>query len=148
MTRGYFGIGIVAGKSPENVGGLWRSAHALGAAFIFTVGHRYPKQPTDTTKAWRHIPLMEFDSPGAFMDAQPKDCRIVAVECGKGRPKPLVNFNHPERAIYMLGAEDSGLPDDALEAADHLVVIPGDYCLNVATAGSILMYDRIAKAAA
>lgn len=49
--RGYFGIGIVEGKSTENVGGLWRSAHALGASMIFTIGFRPPRQPTDTTCA-------------------------------------------------------------------------------------------------
>lgn len=40
---GYFGIGIESAKTPANVGGLWRSAHAFGAAFIFTIGARYPR---------------------------------------------------------------------------------------------------------
>lgn len=147
MSRGFFAIGIVAGKCPDNLGGLWRSAHSFGASFIFTVGHRYPHQPTDTTKAWKHIPLLEFQSVDGLLQYRPKGCEVVAVECGRGIPKPLTAFTHPERAIYLLGAEDTGIPIYTLGKADRLVEIPGDYCLNVATAGSILMYDRIAKEA-
>lgn len=143
--RGYFGIGIAAGKSPENLGGLWRTAHALRAAYIFTIGARYPKQASDTTKAWRHVPLFEYDDEEAFLRAIPKDCDLVAVECGYGRPRPLPTFCHPERAVYVLGAEDRGVPEALLAHANRLVQIPGDVCLNVATAGSIVMYDRTAK---
>jgi hypothetical protein len=46
MTSGYFGIGIIGPKTPENVGTLWCTAHALGAAWIFTVGHRYSRRRT------------------------------------------------------------------------------------------------------
>ena len=42
------------------------------------------------------------------------------------------------------GAEDHGLPDSILEG--HPVVeIPCDWCLNVATAGSLVLYDRLVK---
>ena len=34
----FFGIGIQNGKTPENLGVLWRSAQNLGASFIFTIG--------------------------------------------------------------------------------------------------------------
>jgi tRNA G18 (ribose-2'-O)-methylase SpoU len=145
MRRGYFGIGIVAGKSPENIGGLWRSAHALGAAFIFTVGHRYPKQPSDTTKAWRHVPLFEYEGVDHLLASMPRDCEVIGVECPAKRP--LTSYRHPERAIYLLGAEDRGLPAHAISACRTTVEIPSTHCLNVATAGSILLYDRLAKAA-
>jgi tRNA G18 (ribose-2'-O)-methylase SpoU len=142
-VRGYFGIGIVAGKSPENIGGLWRSAHAFGASFIFTVGHRYPKQPTDTTKAWRHVPLYEYPTLEAFTGSLPRDCDVIGVECPGHRS--LASFRHPERAVYLLGAEDVGLRD-AVEVCRSLVEIPTKNCLNVATAGSLVMYDRVVRA--
>jgi tRNA G18 (ribose-2'-O)-methylase SpoU len=147
-ARGYCAIGIQGGKSPENAGTLWRSAHALGAAFIFTVGHRYPKQPSDTSKAWRHIPLLEFDDSDEFVERLPHECELVAVECGWGSPKTLPEFRHPERAVYVLGAEDHGVAQVLLNRADRLVEIPATLSLNVATAGSIVLYDRQAKAAA
>lgn len=42
--------------------------------------------------------------------------------------------------------EDGSLPPDVVKACDSRVVIPGAFCLNLATAGSIVLYDRIAKA--
>jgi tRNA G18 (ribose-2'-O)-methylase SpoU len=147
--RGYFGIGIEGGKYPKNAGGLWRTAHSFGAAFGVTIGARYVKQRCDTTRMERHVPVFEYDDTGAFLlHALPRDCRLVAVECGQGDPRPLPTFAHPERAIYVLGAEDHGLSQDLLDACDLQVEIPGEHCLNVATAGSIVLYDRLAKAAA
>ncbi len=36
--RGYFGIGVEGISKPMNLGSLWRTAHAFGASFVFTVG--------------------------------------------------------------------------------------------------------------
>ena len=41
--KGFFGIGIVAGKTAGNIGTLWRSAYQLGASFTFTIGARHAK---------------------------------------------------------------------------------------------------------
>lgn len=144
MSRGYYGIGIVGSKTPLNVGTLWRSAGILDAAFIFTAGRRYPKQASDTIQAWKHIPLFEHDSADDLFENIPKDCVPVAVELDP-RARPLVNYTHPERAVYLLGAEDTGLPNPVLDRCRDVVQIPGSYCLNVAVAGSIVLYDRIAK---
>jgi len=58
--RGYFGIGIENTKTYQNIGTLYRSAIIFGANYIFTIGKRYKKQSSDTTKAFRHIPLYHF----------------------------------------------------------------------------------------
>lgn len=150
VRRGYFGIGIVAGKTPENVGGLWRSAHAFGAQMIFTVAFRAPRQATDTSDARRHVPLLTWDDWDTFMAHKPDGCELVAVETEDyqgGQPKMLPEFKHPERALYVLGAEDKGLNRAILGDCDRVVSIPTNYCLNVATAGSIVIYDRLAKGA-
>lgn len=119
MSRGFAGIGIYAGKSPGNLGGLWRSAHAFGAAYIFTVGCRYPdeRQPSDTTAASRHVPLYEHRDWEHFLGCVPLGAEIVAVDCRTRFPEtPLPEFAHPERAVYVLGAEDRGLlPGDRAE---------------------------------
>jgi tRNA C32,U32 (ribose-2'-O)-methylase TrmJ len=41
--------------------------------------------------------------------------------------------------------EDHGLKPDALEMCDDVVQLPGTRCLNVATAGSLVLYDRWMK---
>lgn len=59
----------------------------------------------------------------------------------------LPTYIHPNRAIYLLGVEDNGLPDAVLGQCQQVVEIPASTCLNVAVAGSIVMYDRAAKLA-
>lgn len=145
MTRGYFAIGVYEPKSAENIGTLWRSAYCYGAALVFTIGRRYQKQASDTPKTWRHIPLMHFDTLDAFHAAMPHDSALVCVEL-HAEAVPLAWFRHPDRGIYLLGSEDGGLPPDVL-AGQMVVQIqsPQPYSLNVATAGSIVMYDRYVR---
>jgi tRNA G18 (ribose-2'-O)-methylase SpoU len=147
MTRGYFEIGIFNTKTPHNLGTLWRSAYQLGAAGIFTIGHRYSKQASDTVKAYRHIPLRMFENFDEFMAARPHDCPLIAVEMGG---KPLSRFTHPERAIYLLGAEDHGLPQRIIDKCQHIISLEAarTESYNVAVAGSLVMYNRHLGAAA
>lgn len=144
MTRGYCGIGIVGTKSGLNVGTLWRSAAILGASFIYTAGRRYPQQASDTIKAWRHVPMFQYRDGEELLDNLPYSCEPVAVEITPSST-PIERFVHPERACYILGAEDTGLPDYLIQACTRVVQLPGEFCLNVAVAGSIVLYDRLAK---
>lgn len=147
-ARGYFGIGIYAGKTPENLGGLWRSAHAFGADYIFTIGARYhERQSADTSNASAHVPLFGFETWPQFRQTIPVNVDIVGVEIDS-RSRPLTYFCHPERAVYVLGAEDRGLAIEVIDGCDAIVGIPSLRCLNVATAGSIVLYDRVAKTSA
>lgn len=57
----------------------------------------------------------------------------------------VYNLSKLKRAIYLLGAEDTGIPDNILNDCDSIVQLPGNYCLNVAVAGSIVLYDRNSK---
>ena len=143
--RGYFGIGIFHGKTEANVGTLWRSAAILGADFIFTIGRRYRHQCSDTMKAPRHIPLYNYADYDDFFRHLPWNCPVIAVELADNAV-PLERFEHPERCVYLLGAEDHGLPESILCRCRDTVQLIGDYCMNVATAGSIVMYDRAVKA--
>lgn len=142
--RGYFGIGIESPKVGHNIGTLWRSAYAFDAAFIFTIGARYTKQASDTSCTWRHIPLLHFETFEHFQKARPRDCELIGVELTPDAIE-LRRFAHPQRAMYLLGAEDDGLSEQAARACRDILVIPVSFCLNVATAGSIVMYDRTAK---
>ena len=143
--RGYYGIGVYKGKNKINIGTLWRSAYSFGASFIFTVGKRYEKQASDTTKTIRHIPLWHFTDWKDFNDHSPYDCQVICIEITPNA-KNLSNFVHPERAIYLLGAEDNGIPKDILRGKQKLLInTQRKFCLNVSIAGSIVMYDRYIK---
>lgn len=148
MPRGYFGIGIENNKTPTNLGTLWRSAWCFNADFIFTIGTRYKHQSSDTVKAYKSIPLFRYDTFAAFWSSIPMDCPIIGIE-EDPRAYNLHTFIHPERAIYLLGAEDHGLSKSAREACHHLIQIEGGrQCLNVSVAGSIVMCDRVNKVGA
>lgn len=144
MKRGYYGIGIYHGKNVENLGTLWRTAFNLGADFIFTIGRRYQKQCSDTVKAFKHIPLYNYDSYEDFYKHTPYDCPIVGVELDENA-HDLKNYVHPERCIYLLGAEDHGIPPEVLKKCRDVVMIDSQFCMNVAVTGAIVMYDRMAK---
>lgn len=157
--RGYFGIGVYHPKKAVNVGTLWRSAFNMGASFIFTIGERFPAkawnnivnadaalgQVSDTCATYRHLPYMRFeDMEGARQGLPLVDW--VAVELAPDSV-PLPKFKHPRRVAYLLGAEDHGLPGDVLAACSAVVEIPTVRCINVSAAGTVVLYDRNAKAA-
>jgi tRNA G18 (ribose-2'-O)-methylase SpoU len=139
--RGYFGIGIESTKNELNIGTLYRSAFILGASFIFVIGNRYKKQASDTVKAWRNIPFYQYETFGDFYRSMPYDCRLIGVELDE-RARKIKDYVHPQRAVYLLGAEDNGISKEALAKCHEIVQLPGDYCMNVSVAGSIVMYDR------
>lgn len=140
--RGFFEVGILNGKNSTNVGTLWRSAYQLGATGIFTIGRRYPKQASDTLKTYRHVPMREFDSFDDFEIARPRGARLIAVEMGG---KPLTSFVHPDQAIYLLGAEDNGIPQSVLAKCQDVISLESVNAnsFNVAVAGSLVMYHRV-----
>ena len=143
-TRGYCGIGIENSKFEINLGTLWRSAYCFGADFIFTIGRRYTPQASDTTKAHRHIPYYHYDTIDDFIGHLPYDCKLIGIE-NPDDAQYLKTFQHPERAIYLLGAEDVGLSEEIMKLCARIVKIDSRICLNVATTGSIVLYDRMAK---
>lgn len=144
MTRGYYGIGIYHPKTPINIGTLWRSAQNFNASFMFVIGQRYKKQASDTTKAFRHIPLYNYRTFADFNKNRPYDCPLIAIEQSKTSTS-IKNFIHPERAIYLLGAEDHGISPVILKKAQKIIHLDTPMCLNVSVAGSIVMFDRQQK---
>lgn len=141
---GFFGIGILNNTDEINIGTLWRSAYILGASFIYTVGKKYKLEGSDVTKAWTKIPLYHYKTFGELKDNLPFSTQLIAVEMGK-EAVPLGDYVHPHRAVYLLGNEISGLPDNIVKQCQAVVKLPGEYSLNVAVTGSIVLYDRINK---
>lgn len=148
MRRGFFGIGVYRPKTEMNIGTLWRSAHLLGAAYLFTVGARYRRQPTDTTGAAKHVPLFAYEDMDdllAHMTCD-VDAPLIGIEMHE-RSRPLPEFTHPKAGVYLLGSEDRGLPSEVVARCHRLLEVPtlGYGSLNVATAGSIVLYDRFTR---
>ena len=120
---------------------LWRTAQNLGASFIFTIGIRYAKQACETHNAVKSMPYFHYESFNDFYNHLPKGARVVGVELTEGA-EDLETFRHPRRCVYLLGAEDHGLSKKPIEKSHHLIKFKSELSVNVAVAGSIVMYDR------
>lgn len=141
-TRGYFAIGVERVSKPMNLGNLVRSAHGFGASFGFTIDAdpRAFEAKSDTSKATEHLPVYHWASVEEMQ--LPVHCRLVGVELVDDAVD-LPSFRHPTRAAYVLGPEKGSLSEALVARCDYLVRIPTSFCINVAMAGAIVMYDRV-----
>ena len=141
--RGFFGIGAEKIHKPMNLGSLFRSAHAFGANFLFTISATYSRSSvrlSDTSDAFLHVPFYSF--PNLNEAVFPDKCDLVGVEFIEDAID-LPSFYHPQRAVYILGPERGALSPDLLEKCNYIIKIPTKFCLNVGLAGAIIMYDRV-----
>ena len=144
MSRGFCCIGLDNPKTPANVGSIMRAAGCYSAASVFYSGNRYQKAKqfiTDPQKNYRHIPLTWIDN---LHDAIPFDCVPVAIDLIDGA-QSLVEYEHPERAFYIFGAEDNTLGRRITSWCRDVVYVPTNGCMNLAAAVNVVLYDRIAK---
>lgn len=140
----FYGVGIYHFSNQTNIGTLWRSAFVLNASFIFTVGKPYQFQGSDVYKTWSKIPLYHYEDILDLKKNLPYSTQLIGIELTEEAER-LQDFHHPDRAAYLLGSEIHGLPEVVLNACHRKVKLPGSHSLNVASTGSIVMYDRLAK---
>ncbi|WP_142849056.1 RNA methyltransferase [Telmatospirillum sp. J64-1] len=141
--RGFYGIGVEGISKIANVGSLFRTAHAFQASFVFTIGTDYSRMQgkrTDTSDTTRQLPFYAFPDATALM--LPQGCKLVGVEL-TDEAIDLPVFRHPYNAAYVLGRERGSLTPALQERCDFMVKIPTRFCLNVALAGALVMYDRL-----
>jgi tRNA G18 (ribose-2'-O)-methylase SpoU len=142
-VRGYFGIGAEGVSKPGNLGLLMRSAHAFGASFLFTVAAACrlgEAGQTDTSEAARAVPLYTFADATALL--LPRGCELVGVEIVEAAIE-LPSFHHPRCAAYVFGPERGQLSAAMLARCRFVVRIPTRFSINLGTAASIVMYDRL-----
>ncbi len=143
--RGYFAIGVEGISKAMNVGSLFRTAHAFGACFVFTVAANYARADgakSDTSDAPGHVPFYSF--PDIASMVLPKDCALVGVELVDDAIE-LPSFRHPPQAAYVMGPERGSLSPEMMEQCEFVIKIPSQFCVSVGIAGAIVMYDRISN---
>ncbi len=141
--RGYFGIGVEGVSKAMNVGSLFRSAHAFGASFVFTVAAAYSRiegAKADTSDATARLPFYAF--PDIETLALPQGCSLVGVEI-TDQAIELPSFHHPKTAAYILGPERGTLSPALIERCAYVIKIPTKFSINVGLAGALVMYDRL-----
>jgi TrmH family RNA methyltransferase len=137
-------------QDPGNVGTLIRSVAASGGAGVVLAracsDPTGPKVVRAAAGAVFNVPYVVWDQPAEDLaDAlQAMGCRIaVARADGKSDPARVVDGG---RIAWVMGAEGGGVSDALRSRADLSVAIPmaaGVESLNVAVAGSLLLYFRV-----
>jgi tRNA G18 (ribose-2'-O)-methylase SpoU len=142
-TRGYFGIGVEGISKPMNLGAVLRTAHAFNASFAFSIKAEFDI-PTvlasDTSIAFNSLPVQLYETVEDF--TLPLRCRLIGIEITEDAVD-LPSFTHPVAAAYVLGAEQDSLSPELQARCDFIVKIPTKFCVNLAVAGAIVMYDRM-----
>lgn len=141
--KGFFGVGVETISKPLNAGNLVRSTHSFGGSFFFTIDPYVDMKKlrqADTSGAAKNMPFYEWEKVGDMV--LPKGCQLVGIELTDDSI-PMPSFRHPRRAAYVLGPEKGSLSAEMQERCDYIVQIPMKFCINVAMAGAITLYDRM-----
>lgn len=140
--RGYFGVGVERISKSMNAGAIFRTAHAFGASFVFTVAAQYQQSMgtrADTSNALEHLPFYGFPTVDEML--LPQDCRLVGVELTDDAIE-MPSFRHPSQCAYVLGPERGSLSPEMVEKCEFVLKIPTSFCINVSVAAALVMYDR------
>lgn len=141
--RGYFALGAENISKPLNFGALLRTAHAFGAHFSFAITPYLPAREialSDTSNAVKNLPLHLYPSVDAMR--LPEGCRLVGLEL-TDEAVALPSFRHPLQAAYVVGPERGSLSPELQARCDFIVQIPTRFCVNLAVAAAITLYDRM-----
>jgi tRNA G18 (ribose-2'-O)-methylase SpoU len=131
----------------HNVGSLVRTAHAVAAEEVILIGDRdWNVEAAKTSELYTTVTMLpDLRAFRAHLAAG--EWRLVAIELDD-RAVPVFEAVYPQRPCFLLGAELGGVPEELLEAADLVVQIPQwglVPSLNLAVAGSIVLYDYLGK---
>jgi tRNA(Leu) C34 or U34 (ribose-2'-O)-methylase TrmL len=139
---------LIDPKFPHNVGAAVRAASCYGIGQVWFTGdrvqlvgeRRFRLPREERMRGYQEVELRHSDQPfDAFETAVP-----VAVEL-RGNAESLIDFPHPDGAVYVLGPEDGSLDRAVLALCHRFVVIPTRHCTNLAAAVYTVLYDRHAK---
>ena len=135
--------------NPDNIGGLFRAALALGAGGVLldpSSGDPFYRKAIRTSMgASLRVPFARVDRWPAGLDAlRASGFRILALTpCADAVPVDEVSIEADSGIVLMLGSEGSGLSKAALRYADMSVRIPVDAradSLNVVVAAAIALH--------
>jgi len=131
----------------HNVGSLVRTAHAVAAEEVILVGDReWNVEAARTSDLYTRITHLK--SEGELLEhLASRGYGLVVVELA-ATSVSLFDAVYPSRPCFLLGAELGGVPERLISAADLVVEIPQwglVPSLNLAVAGSIVIYDHLAK---
>jgi len=148
LERSQSGPMVVAAglQDPGNLGTLFRSAEAFGAAGIFltegTVGPYNPKVLRGSAGSLFRLPFLQIASGELIALLRQHGVRLLATSSHKGTPLPQVSWTLP--LAVFIGNEGGGLARDMMQQIQETIVIPQAAqveSLNAGVAASIVLYE-------
>ena len=105
-----------------NLGNLFRTAHAFGASFTFTINAHYSLKlgKSDTSDTPESVPIYRIKAADALVLAD--GCALIGVELTE-TAKELPSFHHPSCAAYVLGPERGNLTTDLMDRCSQIIRI-------------------------
>lgn len=132
--------------NPENIGNIIRLADNVGAEDVFILGTDFQLRMASIKKtaglSFNNVRLT-FISPEDFFDQLSSDVQLAAIETSTDSTN-IFTTNLPEKAIFLLGNERNGLPDEILQKCSLKVHIPmTGKCksMNVSHALSVALFE-------
>jgi tRNA(Leu) C34 or U34 (ribose-2'-O)-methylase TrmL len=100
---------------------------------------KYKRLPREERmKGYKSVRFSNHQRPfDLFQDFTP-----VCVEVFE-QSEPLTTFEHPEKAVYVFGAEDGRVPQVLRKLCHRFVHIPAHFCLNLSAAVNVVLAHRM-----
>ncbi len=144
-----FVVALEGVSNAENVGGILRTVAGFGGAGLLidaaTCDPFVRRAARVSMGAVFRVPVWRTDDLAGTLRALRERCGVRALAAHlKGRLVTLDDADLGGRVAVVLGSEATGLSDALAEACDAAVEIPmadGWYCLNVANAGAVVMWE-------
>lgn len=140
---------LVNPKYGHNVAGVLRSCSCFSVPQLWWSGdrvsldvgkgERLPRE--ERMRGYRDVEMVRADEKflSRFGGFTP-----VAVEF-RPNSENLLDFEHPENAVYLFGPEDGHLGRVELSLCHRFLTIPTWHCLNLSGAVTTVLYDRLLK---
>jgi tRNA(Leu) C34 or U34 (ribose-2'-O)-methylase TrmL len=142
-------VALIDPKFPHNVGAAVLAASCYGIGQVWFTGdrvqlageRRFRLPHEERMRGYQEVELRHSDQ---VFEAFETGVVPVAVEL-RDSAESLIEFTHPERALYVFGPEDGSLGRAVLGLCHRFVVIPTRHCTNLAAAIYTVLYDRHSK---
>ena len=139
-------------QSPKNVGMIIRTHIAMGGAELIFISPKNWKFGKSTQNFSRRLEqlctIIHIPHENDFFEwCKQHKATPLAIEISQ-RAKALPDYPFPDKPVFVLGNEASGLPPSFLDSCQGIITIPqfGPVgSLNVAVAASIAIYERVRK---
>jgi tRNA G18 (ribose-2'-O)-methylase SpoU len=130
-------------KASFNIGKIFRSADAFGAAEVHLVGNHF-FDPGPAKGSFKKVPARFHENfSQCYADLSARGYALFALEPEKGTP--LHKTRLPERSAFIMGHEEFGISFDPRDYPEVRAIAIAQLgmvqSLNVSVAASIVMYE-------